>query len=274
MRLVDDSCRNGLVGLACTCTTPPHPPSRPTPSHPPSHSVGIWLKSFELSLLSKAWVAIVLLNLATEEMQVVVTDSVLSSPDGRNDNGWLGISGEVSVHRGRTFCKQKHNWSVKLADKARQVVLIMSGNDFKQPGPRAKGSLPSNFNEKVAEALQYWGAWADEVTFVVWGDWATWREGFLQDQPDDGDHYDEFCRHCFEFARDFHAVQVHAVWLRHDDVGHLRLYDGWHIAAEAKHDLQAVLRRLGVSLNPVAGGSDGRRDLQGYVIIVRSYHLY
>lgn len=178
----------------------------------------------------------------------VITDSILAHEGNSSklDNMWLDIEGAVDVCRGRTF--GKHKWS--LMQKARNVFVMIGGNDFKKAGPKVKGDLAWNFEGNLRTVLLELKSKCETLTFVLFGDWETWRAGFCDKSEEDGNRYDTFCVRCLTVANE---ISQKTVWIRNDQLQHLdKTSDGWHFAASAKEGLQDILSSLGVRLKAVA----------------------
>ena len=177
----------------------------------------------------------------------VVSDSILSHPDWKLDEMWLQIKGFVDVQRGRRFAK--HDW--KLPRPFKRAFIMCSGNDFSKAGPRVKGSLPHDFDQTFKEKLLAICASSQETTFVLWGDWDTWKSGFKNDQTDeDGARYNEYGTQLVKIAS---SVCNKVIWVKGDLINELpKTTDAWHFLADAKTPLQALLKKMDVVVEETA----------------------
>ena len=197
---------------------PPNPPANAAPSPPPPPPS------------------------PTED--AVMSGSILQADNYKEDGTWLGIDGLVSVQRGGTL--YKHEW--KPSRHVRNCTLLVSGNDFKKPGPRVKGALPHDFDEVVREKFRQLRSLVHgSMTFVLCGEWSTWRNGFHEDcDSSSGDRYNSFCEQLLAIARcSFDRV----IWLHGGEfAGMPRTDDQWHFTMESKEALRHLLSCQGVHL--------------------------
>ena len=111
-----------------------------------------------------------------------------------------------------------------------------------------KGGMPWNFREVFHDKMK--ACEARRSTFVMFGDWETWRSGFASDQTaEDGERYDSFCSTCIDWAN---AMGMSTRWLRFKD---LQQYfgetlpldaDGWHFLKQARQPLRQIMHSIGL----------------------------
>lgn len=95
------------------------------------------------------------------------------------------------------------------------------------------------------------------LTFVLWGEWETWRSGFSQASDEDGEQY---ARHCRILVRTAGRVCDEALWIRGEELNSQPAYDGWHFDDAAKTFLQQRLQDMSVAIDANRAEVDGESE--------------